>query len=211
MNKRKHEKSLLNGYIGVKFKAVCLDKRLPQQCETYISSFKENGKRLLHYNMAPANGGNMSTGYKQGFLVTASGCNLGCIEDDEIIFVEDFSIENKRVKYRGSRPPSSETFLHGLLYQKKQDIISIIHAHDVMATSMNLSGIIHETEREEPYGTVELARLCLQTFGKGSDIIVLKNHGYAAVGYSLSQVTDIIINMHNHLIELKKRLTFPGL
>ena len=206
MKKRKNEKSLLNGYTGVKFKAVCLDKRLPQQGETYISAFKENGKRLLDYNMAPANGGNISTIYQQGFLITASGCNLGYIEDDEIIFVEDFSIENKLVKYRGSRPPSSETFLHGLLYRKKQDIMSVVHAHDAAATSMNLSGIIHETEREEPYGTVELAMLCLETFGKGNDnIIVLKNHGYVAAGSTLSRVTDIIIDMHNHLLQLGEK------
>lgn len=206
MKKRKNEKAVLNGYVGVKFKAVCLDKRLPQECETYISAFKESGKRLLGYNMAPANGGNMSTGYKQGFLITASGCNLGCTEDDEIIFVEDFSVENKVVRYRGCCQPSSETFLHGLLYRKKQDIGAIIHAHDETATSMNLSGIIHETEREEPYGTVELARLCLETFGQGNDnIIVLKNHGYVAAGSSLSQVTDVIIKMHHHLIELREK------
>ena len=116
------DKSVLDGYIGIKFNAVCIEERLPHPCKEFIPSFKENGKRLLDYNMAPANGGNMSAGFQQGFVITASACNLGCIDDDEIVYVEEFSIENKLVKYRGSRPPSSETFLHGLLYREKKDI-----------------------------------------------------------------------------------------
>ena len=198
------DKSVLDGYIGIKFNAVCIEERPPYPCEEFIPSFKENGKRLLDYNMAPANGGNMSAVFQKGFLITASACNLGCIEDDEIVYVEEFSIENKLVKYRGSRPPSSETFLHGLLYREKKDIQAVIHAHDEIATSMNLSGLIRETEREEPYGTVELAGLCLETFRKGSDIIVLKNHGYVAVGSSLTRAADIIIQMHHHLLQLNK-------
>ena len=197
-------KAILDGYIGVKFDALCIDEKLPYGCEQYISSFKENGKRLLDYNMAPANGGNISTRWEQGFLITASRCNLGCIDDDEVIYVEDYSIENKTVKYRGSRPPSSETFLHGLLYREKTGILSVAHAHDQVATSMNLSDILKETEREEPYGTIELATLCLETFAKGNDIIVLKNHGYVAAGPSLDHVTGIIIDMHNHLIQIRK-------
>lgn len=198
------EKEVLDGYIGIKFKAICMDKKLPSPCEKYKTSFKENGLRLLQYNMAPANGGNMSTRFEKGFLITASGCNLGRVEDDEITYVEDFSLENKWVKYRGCCPPSSETFLHGLLYNERADIQSVIHAHDEIATSMKLPGVLDETEREEPYGTVELAQICLETFKKGKDIIVLKNHGYVAIGPSLTQTTDTIINIHHHLIQLKE-------
>jgi L-fuculose-phosphate aldolase len=195
-------KEILDGYIGVKFEAICIDKKIPDSYEEYKNSFKENGLRLLQYNMAPANGGNMSTRFERGFLITASGCNLGCVEDDEITYVEEFSLENKWVKYRGCCPPSSETFLHGLLYNEKPDIQSVIHAHDEIATSMKLSGILDETEREEPYGTIELAQICLETFRKGKDIIVLKNHGYVTIGPSLTQNTDTIINMHHYLLQL---------
>jgi ribulose-5-phosphate 4-epimerase/fuculose-1-phosphate aldolase len=200
------KKKILDGYIGIKFNATQLDSALPENGEEYIPFFQENGKRLLEYNMAPANGGNMSARYKEGFLITASGCNLGYIEDDEIIFVEEFSIENKIVTYRGPRPPSSETFLHGLLYNQKKDISSVIHAHDELATSMKLKGVLDETEREEPYGTVELAQISLETFKKGNTIIVLKNHGYVGIGSSLHNVTDTIISMHHHLIQLRDNL-----
>lgn len=198
-------KEILDGYIGIKFETICIDKNLPGSCEEYITSFKENGLRLLQYNMAPANGGNMSTRFQTGFLITASRCNLGCVEDDEITYVEEFSLENKLVKYRGCCPPSSETFLHGLLFNEKTEILSVIHAHDEIATSMSLSGVLDETEREEPYGTVELAQICLETIRKGNDLIVLKNHGYVAIGSSLTQNTDAIINMHHHLLQLKEK------
>ena len=201
------DKSLLDGYIGIKFQAECISSKLPFKCMKCISSFKENGKILYDNDMAPANGGNMSLRYEKGFLITASECNLGHIEDNEIIYVEEYSIKDKVVKYRGKKLPSSETFLHGLLYNYKRDILSILHAHDKVATSMDLTGIIHETEREEPYGTVELANLCLETFRKESDIIVLKNHGYVAAGSSLSNVTDVIVKMHEYLIKLRNNKT----
>jgi L-fuculose-phosphate aldolase len=197
-------KEILNGYTGIKFNAEQMSDLLPEGCKDFISVFKKTGKRLLTYNMAPANGGNISTRFGNGFLITASRCNLGDIEDDEVVYVEDFSIEKREVKYKGTRLPSSETFLHGLLYEKKKDIRSVIHAHDAVATSMNLSNIIDETEREEPYGTVELAELCLKTFTGENEIIVLKNHGYVAVGSSLTHATDIIIAMHNRLIHMKE-------
>ena len=199
------EKSFLHGYVGVKFDTVCLDNKLPDVCKKYIPFFKKSGNLLLKHNMTPANAGNISIKYEKGFLITSSGCNLGCIEDDEVVFVEDYSIDDKMVTYRGSYPPSSESFLHGLLYAEKKDVLSIVHAHDRITTSMDLTGIICETEREEPYGTVELARFCIKTFGKGKrNIIVLKNHGYVAVGLSLNKTTAIVINMHKHLVHLKK-------
>jgi len=198
------KKSILDGYIGIKYHATQLSKNLLAESEKQIVYFKKNGKLLLEHNMAPANGGNMSMQFDQGFLITCSGCNLGYIDDDEISYVEHFSMEEKTVHYRGPRPPSSETFLHGLLYNYKKEILSVIHAHDEVATSMKLDGILDETEREEPYGTVELAQICLETFQKGSMIIVLKNHGYVAIGPELDHITETIIAMHNNLMHLKK-------
>ena len=199
------DKSILDGYTGIKFQAECISSKLPFRCIQCISSFKENGKILFDNDMAPANGGNMSLRYEKGFLITASECNLGYIEDDEITYVEEYSLKDKVVKYRGKRPPSSETFLHGLLFEDKRDILAIIHAHDKVATSMDLTGVIHETEREEPYWTIELAELCLKTFRKGNDIIVLKNHGYVAAGSSLTGTTEVIVKMHEYLIQLKRK------
>lgn len=200
------DKSLLDGYIGIKFQAECISSKLPFRCIKCISSFKENGKILFENDMAPANGGNMSLRYEKGFLITASECNLGHIEDNEITYVEEYSLKDKSVKYRGKRLPSSETFLHGLLYNEKEDILSVIHAHDTMATSMDLAGIIHETEKEEPYGTIALAKQCLETFCRGSDIIVLKNHGYVAAGSSISKVTEVIVTMHEYLVQIKEKI-----
>ncbi|MCP4218993.1 MAG: class II aldolase/adducin family protein [bacterium] len=194
------KKTIMDGYIGIKFDAQCRDKQLPPNCEKEISAFRENGKLLLQHQMAPANGGNMSTRLEDGFLITASGSNLGCLEDNEIVYVESFSIEEKTVSYRGALPPSSEAFLHGLLLKEKPHISSVIHAHDEAATSMELSGIIRESEKEEAYGTVALANACLDTFTGGCDIVVLKNHGYVAVGDSLSQATGTVIDMHKRLI-----------
>ncbi|MBN2159384.1 MAG: class II aldolase/adducin family protein [Spirochaetes bacterium] len=199
------DKKLLDGYTGVKFDTVCIDNNLPEKATKYKSMFKESGDTLRIHSMAPANGGNISMRFEEGFLITSSGCNLGCVGEDEIAYVEDFSIEDKMVRYRGPCLPSSETFLHGLLYSEKKDISAVMHAHDEIATSMSLRGIIHVTDREEPYGTVELAVICLEAFKKEEEIVVLKNHGYVAIGSSLGSVTEKIVEMHKRLIKIKGR------
>ena len=90
---------ILNGYIGIKFNAIRINSEVPEDCEKYIDDFKRNGKRLLEHNMAPANGGNISMRFDDGFLITCSGCNLGYIEDNEITFVKEFYVEQKLVKF----------------------------------------------------------------------------------------------------------------
>ena len=109
--------------------------------------------------------------------------------------------ETEFVSYKGPVNPSSESIMHGLIYQKRPEAQSIIHAHDEFATRPELlEGEIEESEREEPYGTVELAQMAISTFRRAESIIVLKNHGYVSVGNDLDSACDLIINTHMKLI-----------
>lgn len=151
--------------------------------------------------MTPANGGNMSVRFQAGFVITASGCNLGRIDENELILVDQCDVETQKVFYHGSEPPSSETLMHWLIYQDRPEAGAVIHAHDELATRPELlKGEIEESTREEPYGTVELARMAIDTFRGTERIIVLKNHGYVAVGSDLESTCDLVVKTHLRLL-----------
>lgn len=194
-------KKLMEGYIGVRFDAVSLGGNVPFDVDKIFPEFCACCRRLRKHKMTYANAGNISVRFKEGFIITSTGSNLSCLDKDEIVFVEKCDIEKQKVSYRGAKKPSSETMMHYLIYQERPKANAIIHAHDEAATKPELlKGKVTETLREEPYGSLALARMAIGTFKNGDDIIVLKNHGYVAVGSGLKEACGLIIDMHKLLL-----------
>jgi len=195
------DKRLLDGYIGVKFKALQRSDELRPEAEDLYRVFKHTCDLLKAHHMTPANGGNVSTRFGEGFFISAAGCNLGCVEENELIFVERCDVEAECVLYDGPMEPSSESVMHWLIYGNRPEAQAIIHAHDDFATRPELlAGVVGESEREEPYGTIELARMAIETFQRAERIIVLKNHGYVAMGPDLERTCDLVVETHLRLL-----------
>lgn len=196
------KKELLDGYVGIKFDAICESAEVPEEVSDLFEDFRYNTLRLKEYNMTPKNGGNISCRVSGGFAISASGCNLGIMEPHEVIYVTSCSVEEKSVHFCGPLKPSSETLMHYLIFRERPDAGAVIHAHDEVATALSIdSGELKETLREEPYGTIALANMAIEAFRDGASIILLKNHGYVATGDNLTEATDIIIDMHKKLMK----------
>lgn len=195
-------KELLDGYVGIKFAAVCTDGAVPDQARALYPDFRGAGDRLRRHRMAPANGGNLSQLCDEGMAITTSGCNLGHVDEAEVALVRGCSLERERVTYAGAAAPSSEAMMHWLIYRDFPEARAVVHAHDELATSSAAASRLSETPREEPYGTVALARLAVETFAGGGRIIVLKNHGYVAFdAEDLAGAVDTVTRMHLCLLE----------
>lgn len=197
MNKKAPKKCLMEGYVGVKFNAVQRAKRAPFDVRAFYPAFRRVCERLKENDMTCANAGNLSVRHQDGLIVTSTGSNLGCLEKNELVFIDQCNADEEKVFYYGPIKPSSETIMHWLIYQKRPEALAIIHAHDEFATcSKLLEGRVHETGCEKPYGSVELARTAIETFERAERIIVLKNHGYVAVGNSLDEACDLVVATH---------------
>jgi L-fuculose-phosphate aldolase len=194
-------KQLLSGYVGVKFKTVLISRKLPLEAAEYYEMFNRICTRLKNHQMTPANGGNVSVRFAGGFIISSSGCNLGCIEKNELAVVERCDVQGEKVYYSGPQKPSSESMMHWLIYKNRPESEAIIHAHDELATRPELlAGEIEESIREEPYGTIELAHMAIDTFRREVHIIVLKNHGYVAIGTDLDKACDLVVKTHLRLL-----------
>ncbi len=194
-------KQLLQGYVGVKFHPQRIPGPVPPELAALYPRFRRAGERLDAHGMAPANGGNMSVRLGPGLVVTASGSNLGILEPQELVWVASADPERELVRHRGSVLPSSEAIMHWLVLQARPQAQAVVHAHDPLATRQALlAERLPETLREEPYGTVALARLAIRTFGRDEPIIVLREHGYVCAGPSLEAVIDTIVDTHLKLL-----------
>ncbi len=194
----KKAKELMPGYTGVKFECVRLDEDFPKGFHKLFPLFKECADFAAKHGMVPQNAGNFSMKFADGIVITASGANLEMLEEEEIAYVTYCSVDEMKLKYIGTKEPSSESLLHYLILQCRPDATAVVHVHNIPPFEV-LAGKIEETEREEPYGSLELAKITCDTLGEKDEPIVMKNHGYIAVGSDLMEAAHKIINAHLEL------------
>jgi len=89
----KKMKEFMEGYVGVKFKAVQLPSDKSLVLKNLFSPFKKSARLLKKYGMTPKNGGNISLKRGNGMIITTSGANLGSLEEDEIVFADYYIYE----------------------------------------------------------------------------------------------------------------------
>ncbi|MDI6806550.1 MAG: class II aldolase/adducin family protein [Candidatus Aenigmarchaeota archaeon] len=185
-------------YIGRKFKTVFLSK------ETNIPANKRKellrcGRTFSEMGLGPFLSGNwagnLSFRLGKKIVITAGGANLGKLEKDDLVEVIDCDVDNKIVKVIGKKEPSSETMLHWFIYKKRPEVNAVLHGHDkgVMKKAEKLNLPI--TEKEQPYGTLELAMEVLKILDD-HDYIILKNAGILSLGKNVEEALDQAVELH---------------
>jgi len=149
--------------------------------------------------------------YRQG-LTTTSGGNISLKVSEEIILITPSATDKGRMKWKEvgimsvlgenltpGLKPSIEAALHLGIYKKNSEVLAIVHAHPVFASSftamkcdINTSltaearAICGEPEFV-PYavmGSPELAEVTAEN-SADSDVLLLENHGILTTGKTL--------------------------
>jgi ribulose-5-phosphate 4-epimerase/fuculose-1-phosphate aldolase len=168
-------------YTGVKFQVVHGTEEPVQ--DPRVNELIGIGKRLADRGFCPENSGNLSFRAATGFVITAAGSELGKLKAGSFVWVQAVDIPQKKVFCAGKAPPSSEAMMHQMIYDARPDAAVILHAH---ALDLKNAPV---TEREFPYGTVEFARSAVEVL-KDHDLVILKNHGFVALGKTVSEVYE---------------------
>ena len=183
-------------YTGVKFAVI---RSAEHYAPTPLSKELTHWCRLFaQLGMAPSHSsgsyGNLSVRLSPGkpqFLITRTSAMLSDITEEELVQVNAVSIEQKTIETQGMSQPSSETFIHAMLYQQRPDVNAIFHGHSDALLAMQQ---IPATPDELPYGTIELAEAALIL--KDNPLFNLKNHGFFSLASTMqlaaSQVIDLI-------------------
>jgi L-fuculose-phosphate aldolase len=151
--------------------------------------------RIYHNGMTTLSGGNLSIKDDNGDIwITPSGIDKGQLAPKDIMCVKP----DGRVE--GPHKPSSELPFHRAIYRLRPDIDAIVHAHPPALVSFSIvreipdTRIIPQANRicgpvgYAPYalpGSEQLGANIAETFAEGYNIVILENHGMAAVGSTL--------------------------
>lgn len=158
----------------------------------------EIGKRIYDRNMVAANDGNISVKLNDNeFLCTPTGVSKGFMTPEYICKVD--AKGNVIQANKGFRP-SSEVKMHMRVYEKRDDVNAVVHAHPTYATSFAIAGI-PLTQPIMPEAVISLGCVPLAKYGTPStmeipdsieeflpyyDSVLLESHGALSWGGDLT-------------------------
>ena len=150
--------------------------------------------------------GNISSRYKNGFLITPSGKKYSSLKNKDIVFV---SLTGKFDKKKGI--PSSEWKFHQDIYNIKKDAKAIVHAHSTNATAVSThdrgipsfhymvamaGGHDIKCAKYATFGTRDLSKNILKAL-KGRKACLIANHGQIAFEENLSKAFELAEEVEN--------------
>ncbi|MFQ5801293.1 MAG: class II aldolase/adducin family protein [Candidatus Methylomirabilales bacterium] len=157
----------------------------------------EAGWRLVEADLTDGTSGNISVRCPDGAtaFITPSARDYRLLTERDLIRVH---LETGRAE--GRWKPSSEWQLHVAIYRARPDVNAVVHHHGtgasaVAVTQKTIPVLIGEasdigpipTTAYAPSGSKELAENASQELVKGTNAILLANHGVVAVGRDLRE------------------------
>ena len=174
-------------YSGVKFTSQLSKKEITYPSE--IETLKFWCSFYSIHNLAPKHEtgsfGNLSIRTNNGIFITATGIDLGNINDsNSFVKLTDCDFDKMIITAEGLLNPSSESMLHFYIYSKRPEIKAIFHGHNIEICNIAIeNNNIRETETEEPYGTIKLVESTIPFIE--DDIFIMKNHGFIISGTTI--------------------------
>ena len=155
------------------------------------------GRDLVRKGLVSRSWGNISVRLDEKTMaITPSGRTYDALQPEDIVFVD---LPSRT--YQGQVKPSSEYMLHVEIYASRPEIHSIIHTHQMNASTVaaarrevppildDMAQIIGPTVRVAPYapsGTKKIGRVTLKAL-KGRNAVLMANHGAVCVGRNLDE------------------------
>ena len=173
-------------------------------------------KMLNSRKLSALRSGNISSRYKDGFLITPSGAKYSSLKNKDIVFV---TLKGKFDKKKGI--PSSEWRFHQDIYLNKKEARAIVHAHSNCATAISTHGkgipAFHymvamaggndiKCAKYATYGTRELSKNIIKAL-KQRKACLIGNHGQIAFSENLSKAFELaeeVENLSNQYIKALK-------
>lgn len=187
-------------YTGTKFRTVVLSEK-PLN-DTRVHLLTSWGMQFAKKGLAPqtetGHAGNLSVRTNNGFLISGAGISLAELNPTSVAEVVSFFINTKKVLSHGIPEPSSEAFMHGLIYLYRPDVMAVFHGHSDLITSRAPIRGFPVTEKEVPYGTIPGAKMVANIL-KTEDFCIIKNHGFVTVGSSVDSAGELTLQINSTL------------
>lgn len=195
-------------YQGVKFKHRPIkphfdfDDRLSELNQLAYLFFQLG---LTPVHRAGAYGNQSYRSSLSSFIITKSGM-LPTDELDVDNYCEIVGYNQGTITFstNGVSVPSSETFLHNVIYNNLPHINVILHGHSTLLNEHAVELGIPTTGIFYDYGTEELAQSALLLARQEISFFILKDHGFVALGSSIKSTGRLVLDYYGQLIKLLK-------
>jgi len=180
------------GYVGTKFRTV-FASREPRMLSG-LDELVKWCRRFASLGIVGKAMGNVSFRTANGFIVSPTGTDPLTIRREQFIEVLKADIAGRELTVRGASEPSSESMMHAVIYAARSEINAVFHAHsdELLAAAARLE--LPVTEREQPYGTPELAEEILKILN-GHSFFIIRNHGFVALGKTIDEAGQRVEEM----------------
>jgi L-fuculose-phosphate aldolase len=165
----------------------------------YRKILVEAGQRMYQSQLTVETWGNISICDREKGLVyiTPSGMNYLTVTEEDMVVLD---MQAKRVE--GFRKSSIETPMHVAVFNARQDVDAVIHAHPLYSTAFSSMGenipLIHDEAaqtlgdviRTAEYalpGTLEIANNCVKSLGTKAKACLLRSHGSICIGKDMDE------------------------
>lgn len=196
------------GYEGIRFESVSIGREAPT--DPRIEELMYWCKLFDDYHLAPpypgGSFGNLSFRVTEGqndCIITTARTGLGALTNKCFAKVSGVDWEQRHV-YSSciiGKDPSSESMVHFVIYRERPEINAIFHGHSAEILNYAESLKIPETEREVPYGTIELVEEVLKVLDNES-FFVMKNHGFVALGRTMGETGELTLRMYRQCVRI---------
>lgn len=193
-------------YQGVKFQyhrtktTFAYDQRLPD-LNHWAYLFSQLGLAPVH-----AEGAYGNHSYRTGdtsFVITKSAMiPAEILQPDDYCHIVGLDESTTIFHTEGLAAPSSESFLHYVLYQRLPHINAILHGHCALLNNHAKALKIPVTREFHAYGTPELAQSALDLVDQTTCFFILKDHGFVALGKNIDAAGKITLDYFSELINI---------
>ena len=196
----------VENYTGVKFLCRKKSEKIPydskgEDLNYWAWIFSQLGLTPVHSAGAY---GNMSFRYeKDTFIITRTGMlPESGYRPENYVLVESFDRNRGECCYHGCCPPSSECFLHDAVYSRFDSAGAVLHGHSILMNVWAAELDIPVTSEFCDYGTRKLAESALEILSMEENLIILRDHGFVAVGETIRDAGRLVLRKYRELLAL---------
>ena len=165
----------------------------------FLKELVEASNLIYHNGLTPGKSGNISCrfideGIKK-IAITKTNISKGMVKHKDILVVD---MQGKPLEGEGD--PSSETFLHLSIYNKRNEVNAVVHTHSPYATGFSMTE--KKLKRLEGFGPIKNPYIPYVKYSKpgsrelaidtanimeNEDAVILKNHGVVTAGANINE------------------------
>ena len=171
-------------YVGTKFQTTFARREPPH--DDRLEELSVWCHQLGRLGVVGDTVGNLSCRTAAGFLINRTAGDLRTISAGEFVEVLRADIAGRELTVAGAFEPSSESLMHAAIYAARPEIGAVFHGHSQRLLEQAAILQLPVTEREQPYGTPELAAEIVKILG-WQKILVMRHHGFVTVGRTMAE------------------------